>query len=88
MIVVRRQYDSEMEQWACALYANIRDLCRQKRLSVREMAEIMGISEARLRRVEALEPNARLMNADHLFRLCAHFGLSADGMLGLRDDFT
>ena len=58
---------------------NIRYLREQHGMRIGQMAGILGISPATLRRLEAGKP-VRL-HAGHLIRVCDYFGVTSDAVL-------
>ena len=59
---------------------NLRHMRKVYKLNQKEMAEILGISVEKLRRIEKCDPNVRIY-AVHLCRACDYFQKSCDEML-------
>ncbi len=69
-----------MEKYLYIFCSNVRYLHKAYHMSAMEMAQVLGVSVPKLRRIEKGDINVRI-NCDMLWRLCDYFHLSADTMI-------
>ena len=59
---------------------NLRHLRRVHRLTQKEMAQDLGISVSKIRRIESEDPSVRI-NSSLICQVCDRFGYTADAIL-------
>ena len=60
----------------------LKDLRKENNLSLLALSKILNVSHSTILRWESGEITPSI---EHLFKICQHFGISADYMLGIED---
>lgn len=72
--------DSVIREQIFTFYKNVKYLREKNNLTIKQMAEIIDISEKRLMQAECCV-HARCLSVKHLRNICLYFKMSADTLM-------